>query len=148
MISLQSAIELKNIGFEWKPVLHDFFAIPDRGMDNRLFVISDMLANTETLFGVKVVSFQGASEWALDYLVSTEAVWMPTEEQLRESLENMLVSEKHPEITLSSRLGQCRCEIPFNGETMTFETGDASEAYARALMYLLQAYKTQKEEES
>ena len=42
--------------------------------DERVFVISDIQATIETLQGAQVVSFQGASEWALDSLVLSEAL--------------------------------------------------------------------------
>ena len=77
MISLKAARKLKEAGLKWEPALHDFFAIPDRGMDERIFVISDMMITLELLSGMEVVSFQGASEWAFDYLLSSVVIWMP-----------------------------------------------------------------------
>ena len=74
MISLDTALELKGAGLVWVPQILDFFAIPDRNMDDRVFVISDMLVTVDILQGMQVVSFQGSSEWALDYLVTTNAV--------------------------------------------------------------------------
>jgi hypothetical protein len=56
-------------------------------------VISDVQTNIENVFGAQAVAFQGVSEWALDYLVTSEAVWMPTEEQLRRLLEENLLAE-------------------------------------------------------
>jgi len=32
---------LKDAGLQWQPELNDFFAIPDRGIDEKIFVISD-----------------------------------------------------------------------------------------------------------
>src|SRR5512146_2882759 len=92
MISLALAQDLKEAGLSWEPAMHDFFAIPERGMDNRVFVISDIQSTVENLLGSPVVAFQGASEWALDYLVTSEAVWLPTESQLRQALEEILLS--------------------------------------------------------
>jgi hypothetical protein len=36
-------------------------------------------------------------------------------------------------------LGGCRCEISFQGHALAFEAQDASEVYAAALLYMLQA---------
>ena len=47
MISLHLARKLKAAGLVWQATTNDFFAVPDRGMDERLFVLSDMQA---TLF--------------------------------------------------------------------------------------------------
>ncbi len=137
MISLQLSRELKSAGLTWHPEIHDFFVIPDRGMDNRLFVISDVLSNIEYLQGRQVVAFQGASEWALDYLVASEVVWMPTETQLREILESYLIQEPQPSIRPYCRPGWHRCEVIFRGQTLTFEAADVSDVYGSALLYIL-----------
>jgi hypothetical protein len=117
--------------------MHDFFAIPDRGMDSRVFVVSDMHTNIEFRMGAQVVAFQGASEWALDYLVMTEAVWMPTEAQLREKLGSYLAEEPQPAVFLDFRPGWCRCEIIYRGQSLVFEAADASDAYGEALLHVI-----------
>ena len=43
MISLATAMALKAAGLTWMPMDLDFFAIPDRQMDERIFVISDII---------------------------------------------------------------------------------------------------------
>ena len=90
MISMQLAQELKEAGLVWRMNIHDFFAIPDRNMDGSLFVLSDMMAYMDLIKGWPVVSFHGTSEWALDYILSNEVVWMPTESQLRQELLRLL----------------------------------------------------------
>jgi hypothetical protein len=137
MISFLLSRQLKAAGLLWNPAMHDFFAVPDRGMDSRLFVISDMLTNIEFRFGAKMVAFQGASEWALDYLVSSEAVWMPTEEQLREKLGSYLSEETQPAVQLVYRPGWCRCEITHRGRKLVFEAANGSDAYGEALLHVI-----------
>ena len=137
MLSLETAVKLKSAGLEWKPELLDFFAIPDRQMDERVFVISDMLVTVEVLQGLQVVAFQGASEWALDSLVTMDAVWIPRESQIRKALEAALIARGRPEMRLTSSLTGYRCEYFQNGEIYTFEGDEASEVYARALLNLL-----------
>jgi hypothetical protein len=140
MISLKTAIQLKDAGLKWVPALHDFFAIPERNLDERLFVISDMLVTVEHLSGMQVVSFQGASEWALDYLLAAEAVWMPREDQLRRALEAVLISEPGWRIELVVDENVCRCLIPWGEEELVFEAEDTSQAYAEALLFLINAH--------
>jgi hypothetical protein len=137
MISLKLAQKLKSTGLAWKPQINDFFAIPERGMDSRVFVISDMPANIEFRMGEQVVAFQGASEWALDTLITSEAVWMPSETQLRQALEEVLVKQPQPTIRLISRMGWSRCEIDIRGKTLMFESSDACDAYGEGLLHLL-----------
>ena len=137
MISLDTALELKGAGLVWIPQNLDFFAIPDRNMDDRVFVISELLVTVDILQGMQVVSFQGASEWALDYLVTTDAVWIPSEMQLRQALEAALLSSGRPELKMTSSLHGYRCEFDFRGKSMNFEAKDVSELYAGALLYVL-----------
>ena len=137
MISLETARKLKAAGLEWRPALMDFFGIPDRQMDDKIFVISDMLVTVELLQGLQVVSFQGASEWALDSLVTTEAVWMPREEQLRHALEAALIASGRPEMRLVSGLGGVRVECFIKDQAESFEAEDGGEAYAEALLAVM-----------
>jgi hypothetical protein len=137
MISLKTARKLKKAGLIWMPQPLDAFGLPDRHMDDRVFVISDMLVTVDMLQGMQVVSFQGASEWALDYLVTTEAVWIPHEEQLRLALEAALIAAGSLDLRLSSGLQVYRCDFHFKGQALTFERSDVSELYAAALLHVL-----------
>lgn len=137
MISLATAQKLKAAGLKWQPKMLDCFGIPDRAMDERVFVISDMLATIERLQGLPVVAFQGASEWALDAIVTSEVVWMPREDQLREALVTGMLELGEPEFMLRSGLGGSRCTIVLDRQTKQFEAPEASEAYAAALLHLL-----------
>lgn len=137
MLSLSSAQQLKQAGLDWTPALHDFFAIPDRGFDNQVFVISDVFAIVERLRGHLAVTFHGSAEWALDHLFVADLVWLPTEAQLREQLEQRLAVEGQPEMKLSYTQDVYTCELRIRGEWLRFTASDASEAYAAALSYVL-----------
>jgi hypothetical protein len=137
MIPLALAQQLKQAGLKWEPTMHDFFAIPDRGMDNRIFVISDIQSTVENLFGSKVVAFQGASEWALDYLVSSEAVWLPTEAQLRQAIEEILLQSGNQNLTLTWALTGYRCTFVYAKRELSFQGSQADDAYAKGLLHLL-----------
>jgi hypothetical protein len=69
--------------------------------------------------------------------VTTDAVWMPREDQLRLALEAALLASGRPELRLSGSLNGYRCEILHEGQLVGFEAKDASEAYAAALLHLL-----------
>ena len=138
MISVTLAHELKVAGLEWQPALHDFFVLPDRLMDDKIFVISDLLVNIEQLQDTQIVSFQGAPEWALDYLVTSDVIWIPTETQLRERLESALLAGGGLEINLHSSIAGVRLDFIYRGQNRSFEARDAQEAYGRALLFLLQ----------
>ena len=138
MISLQLARQLKDAGLQWQPAKNDFFVIPDRGLDEHVFVISDMLATLETLQGQEVVAFQGASEWALDDLATGELIWLPREDQIRQLLEAALLERGLLALHMESDLEGCRCTIRYRNQSRTFRARQADEAYAAALIHLLE----------
>lgn len=137
MISIVTAKKLKRAGLYWAPALHDFFAIPDRGLDNFVFVISDMAINVELFGTFPVVTFSGASEWALDYVTLADVVWLPTEEQLRLSLATRVFNKPGNQIRLIFYDGNYRCELVNDNDVKEFVAENASEAYANALLTLL-----------
>lgn len=141
MISLEMALRLKQAGLKWTPQLNDFFAIPERGMDVNIFVLSDLQANIEIVFGSEVVAFQGASEWALDYLVSSEAVWVPREEQLRAALIELL-PEGESRLRLDCSKTGCCLEISCNNIHLSAQAQRVEDAYAEALLQLLYLRET------
>jgi hypothetical protein len=137
MIDLETASQLKTAGLDWRPKILDYFGIPDRHMDERIFVISDMLVTVEVLQGLQIVSFQGASEWALDYLVTTDAIWIPREDQLRNALEAALLESGRPEFRMRGGLTGYQCDLIFNDEALSFQGDDASQVYAQALLHIM-----------
>ena len=138
MLSLSTARRLKAAGLAWTPGLHDFFAVPERGMDERVFVISDVSVDVELLKGQSIVTFNGTSEWALDYEVMSEVIWLPTEEQLRQQLEQRLADGASPMLKLIYAPDGYWCEIQSKGKALAFLGADASEAYAEALLHVLE----------
>jgi len=139
MISLASAQALKAAGLQWQPANLDFFAIPERGMDERVFVISDLLATVDVIQGRRVVAFQGASEWALDNLAIGEVIWLPREEQLHALLESALLEHGSAgvRVRLDGGLNGYNCTIILKDEPYSFHASQAVEAYALALLHLL-----------
>jgi hypothetical protein len=142
MLSLELAQQLKEAGLTWKLAKNDFFVVPDRGLDDHVFVINDMTVMVEKLQGQLAVTFHGILEWALDHVWVTELIWLPTEAQLREQLEQRLVGESEPALALISTADGYRCEIQFEGKFLAFEAFGASDAYALALLYLMQQQKS------
>lgn len=138
MISLSLAIKLKREGLTWQPQLHDFFAIPDTELEKRLFVVSDMMIDVQQLFGNQMITFNGAVEWSLDYILMSDVVWMPTEGQLRQALEFSLLRENQPAVELVCLVDRYRCRIRYQGMSHEFNGQGASDAYGRALLYLLE----------
>lgn len=137
MITLALAQQLKKAGLVWRTSVHDFFAIPDRDLDGRVFVLADMMVTTEVLRGWPAVVFHGTTEWALDYLLTHEAVWLPTESQLREQLEAELAARDGRFHQLARVSDGYNCELTLANQPLKFTAESASEAYGLALLHLL-----------
>ena len=87
MLTLDLALALRGAGLEWEPAPGDRFIVPDRDLDDDVFTVSDMVVEVrEVAPQAQVLAFNGTTEWALDSLEVTEAVWLPREDQLRELL--------------------------------------------------------------
>ena len=93
MLSLELALAIREAGVAWSPAPGDAFVVPDRDLDDQVFVLSDMVVQTVTPpDGPPVLAFNGTTEWALDSLEAHEAVWLPREDQLRALLGPAFVS--------------------------------------------------------
>ncbi len=138
MISLSLAKRLKEAGLVWQATVNDYFAIPDRDMDDRVFVISDILANLNIFRGWPVVTFHGTAEWALDYILTTEVVWLPREEQLRQLILESLPDNTIEQLQLTFAEGHYRCAIHWHDQNLQGEAPSAAEAYGQVLLRLLQ----------
>ena len=69
MLSLELALALRDAGVRWAPRPGDSFVVPDRDLDEQVFVLSDMVIQTlEVPDGPPILAFNGTTEWALDSL--------------------------------------------------------------------------------
>lgn len=139
MLRLEKAIQLKQAGLKWMPARHDYFVIPERGLDQHVFVISDMTIAVEMYGDYPVVTFNGASEWALDYVTLREVVWMPREDQLRLAMENLLNLPTKGRFELISASEGYQLRLVIGEDQVRFNGQDVSEVYAQALLFLLSA---------
>ncbi len=138
MITLSLAKRLKDAGLVWHADVNDFFAIPERDMDDHVFVISDLMANLGLFRGWPVVTFHGTAEWALDYILSTEVVWLPREEQLREAILTTLQGQGLQSLQLDFNGQSYHCKLVLDNETRLVEELSAPAAYGQILLQLLE----------
>ena len=132
MIDVQVAAELRDAGLVWKPAPGDRFAIPDRGLDDDVFFLSNMTIEVHTLPEGRVIGFNGTTEWAMDDVELSEALWLPREDQMRELLGGTFVS------LVRSDLGYS-VSVELLGESRIFSSPSAAGAYGAALLHLLAA---------
>ena len=128
MITIEQAGRLRKAGVLWAPTAGDRFVVPDRDMDDDVFVVSDMTVEVHDYQGSKVIGFNGTTEWALDSIEQREVIWLPREEQLRALLGDHFQSlESVPD----------GYRVSLSESTHTAQ--DAEQAYAKAVIHLLGA---------
>jgi hypothetical protein len=132
VIPLELAQRLKAAGLPWKPVMGDRFAIPDRDMDEDVFVLSNMTIEVHDLPEGRVIGFNGTTEWALDDVEMDEAIWLPREDQLRGLLGGTFRALHRVD-------DRYRVDTVLLGTARTFTGAEPAEAYGLALLDLLAA---------
>ena len=136
MITRALAESLRRAGLAWSPANGDRFVVPDRDLDDTVFVISDMvIENLRLPRGQHVLAFNGTTEWALDSLEASEAIWLPREDQLREALGEAFMSlELIPGATSGFAV-----TLLVGDREQRYVDVDVEAAYARAVLALLES---------
>ena len=130
MIPLDLATRLRAAGLAWMPRAGDRFAIPDRDLDDDVFVISDMTIEVHELPAGRVIGFNGTTQWALDDVDQDEVIWLPREDQLRELLGAAFQR-------LERTADGYRVLATVDGTAGDFRAGSPEEAYGTALLRLI-----------
>jgi hypothetical protein len=86
VITRELAETLAAAGLVWEPASGDRFLVPDRDLDEEVFVVSGMSVEVSDLPTGPEMRFNGTVEWALDSIGQHEVVWLPREDQLRDAL--------------------------------------------------------------
>ncbi len=123
-------MELDRARLDWIPREGDKFIIPGRNLDGHVFTVSEMTIEVRPVHGGTRISFNGAVEWALDSIMQSEVVWLPSESQLRERLGSTFRS-------LHSLGRDYVCTADFGDGEVEFSSSTPADAYARALLHLL-----------
>ena len=130
MITRELAETLAAAGLTWEPASGDRFLVPDRDLDDEVFVVSGMSVEVSDLPTGPVMKFNGTVEWALDSIGKHEVIWLPREDQLRDLLADRFA-------------GLERLDGATGGYAVVLTDGDryvdidAERAYARALLAVL-----------
>ena len=129
VISIELAKRLRDAGVRWIPAAGDRFVIPDRDMDDEVFVLSDMTVDVHEFGTGRVIGFNGTVEWALDSVEQETALWLPSETQLRELLGGTFVSLARP-------AEGYEVVVDVAGSQRAIRAAEPAEAYGRALLFL------------
>lgn len=134
MVSVELAKALRDAGLRWLPQRGDHFVVTDKGMDDEVFVLSDMTIEVHEFPTGPVIGFNGTTEWALDSLDKNEALWLPSEQQLRDLLGAAFVrlERADPAYVVVIRV---------DGSESVARAGSPADAYAMALLERLQSLR-------
>ena len=130
MISLDLARRLQDAGVLWLPGDGDRFMVPDRDLDDVVFVVSHMVVEVDDSPAGLILKFNGTTEWALDVVQSREVLWC----RARTSCEPCwaLGSSPWPQ----HRSGYV-VVVDLDGQEERHEDPDVECAYARAVLSVL-----------
>ena len=131
MISSELARALQVAGLRWKPISGDFFRIDRPDLESDLFTVSDMTIEPHEFDTGTILGFNGTTEWALDSLAVEDALWLPREDQLRGLLRGTFRA-------LRREGDGYRVDVEIAGLDDYFIAGDPSDAYALALLALIE----------
>ena len=147
MISIELARALRDSDLVWHPVRGDNFCIDRVEADAEVYTLSDMTVEAHEFASGTVLGFNGTTEWALDSVALDDALWLPREDQLREllgaafvTLERVDSTEVLADVALES--SAYRLTALVGGASLGFQAPDAADAYAKALLALLDSLAT------
>lgn len=132
MVPVELALQLREAGLRWSPARGDCFVLPHRGMDDDVFVLSDMTIEVHQFPTGSVIGFNGVTEWALDSVDQHDALWLPSESQLRDLLGRMFRRLDADESGFSVWIRTPDGEHRYTGDV-------PAEAYGRALLDVLRS---------
>lgn len=126
-ISVPLARALRDSGLPWHPIAGDAFVIDRVEVDDQVFILSDMTIEAHDYPTGTVLGFNGTIEWALDSVAKADALWLPSEAQLRALLGPAFESLRAGWVVTATIAGVAE----------RFEASTAVDAYARALLRVL-----------
>lgn len=130
MISTERARELRDAGLVWHPQSGDRFQLDEPEFEADVFTVSDMTIEARNFSTGGILAFNGTTEWALDSVAQEDALWLPSEEQLRELLRATFRALRRLPDTYE-------VEVEIAGEHLVYAHPEPSDAYALALLELL-----------
>jgi len=130
MISTELALALREAGLVWHPRSGDRFQLDEPEFDADVFTVSEMTVEPRDYPTGRLLAFNGTTEWALDSVATDDALWLPSEGQLREMLRSTFRS-------LRRRPDTYEVELALGGAILVFEHPEPADAYALAVLELL-----------
>ncbi|MCR2762406.1 pilus assembly protein CpaE [Microbacterium sp. zg.B48] len=137
MISTESAVALRDAGLVWHPRSGDRFQLDEPEFEADVFTVSEMTIEPREYSTGRILSFNGTTEWALDSVALEDALWLPSESQLRELLRGAFRTLRRLPDTHEVEIVLNRPEQPQEQEVLVFQHPEPADAYAMAVLELL-----------
>src|SRR5690242_7943059 len=131
MLPIELARRLRTAGLTWTPRAGDRFVLPVAGMEEEVFVISDLTVDVHHFKTGNVIGFNGTTEWALDSVEQDKVVWLPREDQLRDLLGDTFVMLEQLDGGYAVSVSRADGSVERHADI------EAERAYARALLAAL-----------
>jgi hypothetical protein len=128
MLPIDLARRLRTAGLTWTPAAGDRFVLPVAGMEEDVFVISDLTVDVHHFETGDVIGFNGTTEWALDSVEQDKVIWLPREDQLRDLLGDSFVTLEQLDGGYAVSLRRADGSLERHADI------EAERAYARALL--------------
>ncbi|WP_166846451.1 pilus assembly protein CpaE [Isoptericola sp. BMS4] len=132
MISIALATRLRDAGLVWRPQDGDRFRIDTDQLADQVFTVSTMTVEAHDFPTGTILGFNGTTEWALDSVAIEDTLWLPREDQLRDLLRSTFRALRRADD------GDYAVEVDLLGERRDFRAEDPADAYARALVALIE----------
>lgn len=130
MISTEAALALRDAGLVWRPRSGDRFQLNEPEFEADVFTVSEMTIEAREYPTGAILAFNGTTEWALDSVALADALWLPSEEQLREMLRGGFRALRRLDDTYE-------VEVVVAGDVQRFQHPEPADAYASAVLALL-----------
>lgn len=153
MISTPLARRLREAGLRWAPVSGDAFQVDEPEFEGDVFTVSEMTIEPHDHPHGTILGFNGTTEWALDSVDLDDVVWLPREDQLRDMLGPAFrrltrtdsgggfagADAGSTDPTPAPTGAGYRVDARIDGDERSFDSEDAAESYALALLALLRS---------
>ncbi|MFS0866922.1 pilus assembly protein CpaE [Microbacterium sp. 179-B 1A2 NHS] len=130
MISTDLARELRATGLIWHPRAGDRFQLDEPEFEADVYTVSDMTVEARSYPTGDLLAFNGTTEWALDSIALEDALWLPSEAQLREMLRGAFRA-------LTRLPDTYEVAIEVGGAEHRFRHPEPADAYGQAVLFLL-----------
>jgi hypothetical protein len=130
MIDGALAQALRTAGVRWSPQNGDWFCLIDDPSEP--WLVAPGAVELALMEGQPALLFHGASEWALDSVLAYEVLWLPSEQQVRQLVLELLGEQGR--LSVDVTYAGTRCRVHYEDWQYEASALNATDAYALAYL--------------